>query len=139
MKGENAMAIIVITEEQQRTVAAIEQAIDAGVVEEWTYSGRDFVLGAEGGLRRTIDKGAVIFGVVPGPGVPLTPTNYARLHGRFLELLLEHADRTFDCVEITAQPCEYDFYQDEKVGRMSASDEEDGCPETPDEMAPASC
>lgn len=133
------MAIIVITDEQQRTIAAIEQAIDADVTEHWTYSGRDFVLGDEGGLRRTIDKGAVIFGVVPAPGVPLTPVSYARLHGRFLELLLEHADRTFDCVEVTAQPCEYDLYQYEKVGRIPASGEEHGCPETLDETAAASC
>lgn len=111
------MAIIVITDEHKQVVSAIERAIDAGVVDDWTYEGREFTTtdrhGAKARLRPFNDEGAVVFGAIPAAGVPLTSFAYARLHASFLQLLLEHADQLFDSVEITAQMSEWDYAVDE--------------------------
>ena len=107
------MAIIVITEEQKQVVSAIEQAIDAGVTDDWTYAGREFAIldeyGTKTRFRAINDEGAVIFGVIPAAGVPMTRFDYASVHAGFLQLLLEHADRLFDSAEITAQMSDWDF------------------------------
>jgi hypothetical protein len=107
------MALIVITETQEALLKKIECAIDAEVVEEWWHEGdRDFVFSGERGtgvrFRPIIDGDAVVFGIIPLPGVPLTPATYARVHASFAELLLGYADDCFDSAEITARFCEYD-------------------------------
>lgn len=110
------MALIVITENHDAVLRKVEAAIDAEVVEDWSYAGgRDFVF--EGVLARgvrfrpTIDGEAIVFGIVPAPGSPLTPMTYARAHASFAEVLLEHADDSFDSAEITARFSEYDHQE----------------------------
>jgi hypothetical protein len=110
------MALIVITENHDVLLRKMEYAIDAEVVEEWSYAaGREFVFTgtlAKGvRLRPIIDGDAVVFGVVPAPGSPLTPIAYARAHASFAEVLLEHADDLFDSAEITARLSEYDYQE----------------------------
>jgi hypothetical protein len=123
------MAIIVITDEQRSVMTALQRAIDAGVVEDWTFEDGDFVLATEpvagARFRPAFDKGALLFGMVGAPAVPVTPFNYAALHARFLQMLLEYADRLFDAAEITALPCDYDVTQLPKAGRLPASTEEE--------------
>jgi hypothetical protein len=141
------VAIIVITDEQHSVVTALERAIDAGVVKDWTYEGNDFVLNSDPAagarFRPAFDKGAVLFGMLAAPGVPITPFNYARLHACFLQLLLEHADRLFDAAEITALPCDYDVTHHPKAGRLPASTDEEedhsACPERACDMTFPTC
>jgi hypothetical protein len=107
------MALIVITDKHDALIRKIECAIDAEVVGDWSYaSDRDFIFTGEAAkgvrLRPVIDGDAVVFGVVPAPGVPLTPVSYARVHSSFAETLLEFADDLFDSAEITARLGEYD-------------------------------
>jgi hypothetical protein len=89
------MALIVITDNHDALLRKIEYAIDAEVVEDWSYAARgDFVFTGDLAkgmrLRPTIDGDAVVFGVVPAPGSVLTPMTYARAHASFAEVLLEH-------------------------------------------------
>jgi len=107
------MALIVITETHEALLKKIECAIDAGVVDNWSYAGdHDFVFRGDlaNGVhfRPTIDGDAIVLGIVPAPGVPLTPFSYARVHASFAELLLSHADDSFDSAEMTARFSEYD-------------------------------
>ena len=110
------MALIVITDRHEALLKKIEVAIDFEVVDEWSYAGgHDFVFRGEFAkgvrFRPTIDGDAVVFGIVPAPGVPLTPFGYARAHASFAELLLSHADDSFDSAELTARFCEYDHQE----------------------------
>jgi hypothetical protein len=110
------MALIVITENHDALRRKVEFAIDAEVVENWSYSeGRDFIFTGDlaKGVRlcSTVDGDAIVFGIVPAPGSPLTPMTYARAHASFAEVLLEHADDLFDSVEITSQLSEYDHQE----------------------------
>jgi hypothetical protein len=110
------MALIVITENHDALLRKVEYAIDADVVEDWSYTAeRNFAFAgslAKGvRLRPTIDGDALVFGVVPAHGSPLTPIVYARAHASFAEVLLEHADDLFNSVEITARLSEYDHQE----------------------------
>ena len=110
------MALIVITNNHDALLRQVEYAIDADVVEDWSYAaGRDFVFTGELAkgvrLRPTIDGDAVVFGLVPAIGSALTPVTYARAHASFAEILLEHADDFFDSAEITARFSEYDHQE----------------------------
>jgi hypothetical protein len=107
------MALIVITENHEALIQRIERAIDADVAIDWSYgTGRDYIyngrLGNQARLRHTVEGDAVIFGVVPAPGVPLTPASYGRIHSAFAEILLAFAEDVLDSVEITATVTEYD-------------------------------
>lgn len=108
------MAIIVITDQHEAVLSKIERAMDAGVIDDWTYGAdREFTFtnrrAAKIRLRSTTDGDAIVFGVVPAAGEPLTATTYARVHASFAEILLEFADDVFDSVEIMAQVTEYDY------------------------------
>ena len=110
------MALIVITENHDALLRKLEYAIDAEVVEDWLYAaGRDFVFTGELAkgvrFRPTIEGDAIVFGVVPAAGIPLTPMTYARAHASLAEILLEHADDSFDSAEITARFSEYDHQE----------------------------
>jgi hypothetical protein len=107
------MALIVITDTHEVLLKKIEGAIDAEVVDNWSYAGyHDFLFRGDlaNGVRfrPAFDGDAIVFGIVPAPGMPLTPFSYARAHASFAELLLSHADDSFDSAEVTARFSEYD-------------------------------
>jgi hypothetical protein len=109
------MAVIVITEDHDALIRQIDSAIAAGVADDWEMQGRELRMltgiGAGIRMRATKDDDALVFGVVPAVGKPLTPASYAAVHARLAELLLELADSFFDSAEITARCSEYDYQE----------------------------
>lgn len=109
------MALIAITEEHEALLQQIELAVEAGVAEDWAVEGRELRMltgvGAGVRMRATKDEDALVFGVVPAAGKPLTPLAYAAVHARLAELLLEVADSFFDSAEITARFSDYDHQE----------------------------
>lgn len=103
------MAIIVHTSKPKALLAKLYTLIDEKKIETWQYDEeKDFFhvpdqWQGEGWLRPSIAPGLLIFGLIGRRNVPMKKVIYAVYHGRFIEMLLTHADENFSVVSATAQ------------------------------------
>jgi len=104
------VAIIVKTETPRRLLAAIKEAIDNEEIDTWSYdTDGDFTHTADqwnrrAWLRPRVNDGELVFNIVPPLARTITKVDYGIYHGRFIEMLLNHFDKSFKEVSATALP-----------------------------------
>ena len=110
------MAIIVKTSDPAGLLKAIYKAIDDKKVETWSYdSDGDFTHTPEqwrnkAWLRPKVYTGELRFGILKQKNVELSTTIYAVYHGRYIEMLLSHFDKSFTLATGTSQKTDPDNF-----------------------------
>jgi len=59
-------------------------------------------------LRPAIQEGALVFGIIPTRQAPISNLIYGVYHGRFIEMLLVHFDKSFTSAASSALPLSVD-------------------------------
>jgi hypothetical protein len=104
------MAVIIYTDTPQALLTKIKRAIDGSTVRTWAYdTDGDFTHTAEQWIHRAwmrprIENEKLIFNVLTPQGQTLSTELYAIYHGRFIEMLLAHFDRSFTWATSSALP-----------------------------------
>lgn len=117
---ERLMAIYIKTENPQRLVDRIKECIDNHSIETWIYdSDGDFTHSVEqwkfrAWIRPYVESGRIVFGIICRNDKNLSVTEYAVYHGRFVEMLLRHFDKTCLAVEVTPLATNYDIINAKK-------------------------
>lgn len=104
------MAIIVRTSNPVTLLKAIKAGIEQKHIETWLYDADgDFTHSPEqwrnqAWLRPTLGDGELVLRIMPPVNTRMSRTVYAVYHGRFIEMLLTHFDRSFESARATALP-----------------------------------
>ena len=103
------MAIVVETNQADRLLRLVREAIDDGTVRTWSYDrDGDFTHTAEQWKRQAWLSPSIgerlVFNIVAPTGTKLPSVVYAVYHGRFIEMLLAHFDDKFMNARATAMP-----------------------------------
>lgn len=110
------MALIIKTDTPEELLRQIKQAIDAKEVELWSYdSSGDFVHTPERWINRAwfrpeVNEGELRLGILGNKEAGMTSPLYAAYHSGFINLLLNHFDKSFSTVEATATKTTPDYY-----------------------------
>ena len=95
------MAVIVKTDGPSGLLKAIKDGIDKGSIETWSYDQQgDFTHTPDqwknkAWLRPQIYQGELRLGILKPQGVNMSTVVYGVYHGRFIEMLLSHFDKSF--------------------------------------------
>ena len=104
------MAILVETNNPERLLRLIRDAIDDGTVRTWSYDDdNDFTHTApqwvrQAWLRPRTTSERLVFNILTPQDVRLSRVTYGIYHGRFIEMLLTHFDEKMDYARATAMP-----------------------------------
>jgi hypothetical protein len=110
------MAVIVKLSDPSALLKEIKKAIDDKKIETWSYDkDGDFTHTPsqwknKAWLRPKIYTGELRFGILKPTDTTLTTEVYAVYHGRFIEMLLAHFDKSFTQAGGTAQKTEPDNF-----------------------------
>ena len=102
------MAIIIITSTPNLLLKSIYDDIDKEHIKTWGYDGeKDFTHDVQqwkdqAWLRPSVAAGILMFGIIGRQGTVLSKEVYAIYHGRFIEMLLAHFDKSFSNATATA-------------------------------------
>ena len=108
------MAIYVKTETPTALVNRIREGIDNHNIETWIYDSEgDFTHDTDqwryhAWITPFIEEDRVVFGIICRKERNLSVTEYAIFHGRFVEMLLKHFDKTCIRIEVTPLATKYD-------------------------------
>ena len=108
------MAVIAFTDNPAALLRAVTAAIDGGEIRTWSYDiDGDFTHTAEQYVRRAwlrprLSEDRLILNIFPPRGRNLSRAIYGIYHGRFIEMLLTHFDRSFSKAVATAMPTSSD-------------------------------
>jgi hypothetical protein len=103
------MAIVIYTQNPTLLLTSLKHEIDQGKIETWSYdSSNDFTHSPEqwskkAWLRPQIGSGVLMFGLVGCKSITMTKVVYGVYHGRFIEMLLTHFDKSFSTASASAE------------------------------------
>lgn len=104
------MAINVYTSNPQSLLAQIKQKIDEKTIETWAYDADgDFTHSAQqwncrAWLRPNTENDRLVLNIITPKDAILSMELYAIYHGRFIEMLLAHFDKSFTRASASALP-----------------------------------
>ena len=108
------MAVIVYCEKPSELIAAVKTAIGEGRIDTWRFDDDgDFTHAPDqwrlkAWLRPNVADDRVTFWILSPKGVQMSRLVYAIYHGRFIEMLLGHFDKSFSRAVATALPVQGD-------------------------------
>ncbi len=114
------MAIYVKTDKPSYLVEKIREGIEKHTIETWLCdSAGDFTHDTDqwryhAWMTPYVEESRVIFGIVCRKDRNLSIVEYAIYHGRFVEMLLKHFDKTCKSIEVTPLATTYDIVVTDK-------------------------
>ncbi len=114
------MAIHVKTDTPSELVKRIQEGISNHNIETWICdSAGDFTHDTDqwryhAWMTPYVEEGRVVFGIICRKDRNLSITEYAIYHGRFVEMLLRHFDKTCKDIQVSPLATKYDIVDKEK-------------------------
>lgn len=114
------MAIYVKTDRPRELVNKIRDGIENHTIETWLCdSAGDFTHDTDqwryhAWMTPYFEEERVVFGILCRKDRDLSITEYAIYHGRFVEMLLRHFDKTCKGIEVTPLATKYDIVDKDK-------------------------
>lgn len=114
------MAIYVNTDNPSELVKKIQDGIENHSIETWLCdSAGDFTHDTDQWRYRAwmtpfIEENRVVFGIICRKDRNLSISEYAIYHGRFVEMLLRHFDKTCNDIRVSPLATKYDIVNKDK-------------------------
>jgi hypothetical protein len=108
------MAVIVVTPDPAGLLRGIKDQMTSGKIDTWSVdSDGDFThtppqWNKQAWLRPSVETDRIVLRILTPKGRNLSRAAYAVYHGRFIEMLLTHADDKFSNAWATAMPAHGD-------------------------------
>ena len=113
------MAIFVKTKNPSELIKDINEQIDKKQIDTWMrdtdgdYTHNTDQWRFHAWIRSRIETGRVVFYIICRKDKNLTVFDYAIYHGRFVEMLLSHFDKSCESIEVSSLASSYDIVSKE--------------------------